>query len=54
MAPLNLTIGIGVCSGERSSVDALLWQARVALRRARDLNSEVFVVSNRSNLAGRL
>ncbi len=54
MTPLNLTFGIGVCSGERSSVESLVWQARVALRRAYDLSTGIYVVSNRGNLAKRV
>jgi hypothetical protein len=54
LAPLNLTFGIGVCAGERSTVDALLWQARVALRRAYDLNTGIYTVSNRSSLSHRI
>ncbi len=54
LAPLNLTFGIGVCQGERRSVDGLVWQAGVALRRAYDLQTGIYVVSNRSNLAKRV
>jgi hypothetical protein len=51
MASLNLTFGIGVCSGERGTVEGLVWQAQVALRRAYDLNTGIYVVSNGSSLA---
>lgn len=53
MASLNLTFGVGVCSGERSDAESLMWQARVALRRAYDLKTGIYVISNRSNLAKR-
>ena len=53
MASLNLTFGVGVCSGERSDAESLMWQARVALRRAYDLKTGIYVISNRSNLTKR-